>query len=73
MNRSALRADKLRFSYENTPILQDAAFEIIQGEFIGIIGPNGGGKTTLLKLIMGFLTPQEGSLSVFGKPPLLWA
>ncbi|HSX38232.1 MAG TPA: ATP-binding cassette domain-containing protein [Chlamydiales bacterium] len=67
----ALRAEKLQFSYGNIPILQGAGFEIFQGEFIGIIGPNGGGKTTLLKLIMGFLTPQGGKLSVFGQSPLL--
>lgn len=63
-------ATKLSFSYEKTPILQDAHFEISEGEYIGIIGPNGGGKTTLLKLMMGFLKPTGGSLSLFGKTPL---
>jgi zinc transport system ATP-binding protein len=69
MKRPAIAASKLCFSYEKTAVLHGAEFEISEGEFIGIIGPNGGGKTTLLKLIMGFLSPQKGSLQIFGKPP----
>ena len=69
MNRPAILASKLCFSYEKTLVLQGADFQVSEGEFIGIIGPNGGGKTTLLKLIMGFLAPQRGSLEVFGKSP----
>ena len=65
----AIDAANLCFSYEKTYVLQNAAFQIKQGEFIGIIGPNGGGKTTLLKLIMGFLAPQKGILHIFGKSP----
>jgi zinc transport system ATP-binding protein len=66
---SAIAASKLCFSYEKTHVLQNAEFQIAPGEFIGVIGPNGGGKTTLLKLIMGFLAPQKGSLHIFGKSP----
>lgn len=40
------------------------------GEFIGVIGPNGGGKTTLLKLLMGFLTPESGEIRLFGRSPI---
>ena len=69
MNRSAIYASKLCFSYEKTTVLQEAAFQVSKGEFIGIIGPNGGGKTTLLKLIMGFLSPEKGSLHIFGQSP----
>jgi zinc transport system ATP-binding protein len=68
--KPAVAASTLWFSYENTNVLQNAEFQIMHGEFIGIIGPNGGGKTTLLKLIMGFLAPQKGTLYVFGKPPI---
>lgn len=39
------------------------------GEFIGVIGPNGGGKTTFLKLLMGFLIPTQGKIEIFGKTP----
>jgi zinc transport system ATP-binding protein len=68
--KPAVSASKLFFSYKNTKVLQNAEFQIAHGEFIGVIGPNGGGKTTLLKLIMGFLAPQKGALHVFGKTPL---
>lgn len=67
----AIQANNLVFQYQETPILENASFEIQKGEFIGIFGPNGGGKTTLLKLIMGFLKPQKGSLKIFGESPEL--
>lgn len=49
------------------PVLRDVSFEVEEGEFLGLIGPNGGGKTTLLKLLMGFLQPWEGEIEIFGK------
>ena len=48
------------------PILEDVNVEIGEGEFVGIFGPNGGGKTTLLKFAMGFLTPKKGKVSLLG-------
>lgn len=62
-------AHRLFFSYEDQDVLEDISFEVKEGEFIGIIGPNGGGKSTLLKLILGFLEPSSGALKVFGKDP----
>lgn len=70
MTLPAIAASKLSFAYKTVQVLQSADIEIIPGEFIGIIGPNGGGKTTLFKILMGFLTPQSGDLSIFGKSPL---
>ncbi|MGZ6330781.1 MAG: metal ABC transporter ATP-binding protein [Parachlamydiaceae bacterium] len=61
--------ENLFFAYEGTPILRNVSFKIHEGEFVGIIGPNGGGKTTLLKLIAGFLKPSLGSLKLFGRSP----
>lgn len=61
--------DHLSFAYQLFPILRDVSFSIESGEFVGIIGPNGGGKTTLLKLILGFLKPTAGKISVFGQHP----
>ena len=55
---SALTLSNVQFSYEETPILQSVNLEIMPGEFIGIIGPNGGGKTTLLKILAGVLMPD---------------
>ncbi len=66
---SAVIVDKLSFSYPNTPILSQASFKVDPLEFVGIIGPNGGGKTTLLKLLLGFLKPTSGSIEIDGKNP----
>lgn len=57
------------FSYDGYPVLQNVDLDICQDDFIALIGPNGGGKTTLLKLILGVLTPQEGVIRVLGIPP----
>jgi zinc transport system ATP-binding protein len=57
-----IETDHLSFHYEEEPILQDVTLTIKTGEFIAIFGPNGGGKTTFLKLLMGFLKPTQGSI-----------
>lgn len=57
----------LFFSYQKTPILENVNFTVFKNEFVGIFGPNGGGKTTLLHLLMGFLLPTKGSITLFGK------
>jgi len=62
-----IEIENLSFSYEAVSILNKVNLRIQKGEFIGIIGPNGGGKTTLLKLLMGFLTPTKGKISVAGR------
>lgn len=54
------------FSYDKLPVIKHASFDIFPGEFLGIIGPNGGGKTTALRLILGFLKPQDGEVYVYG-------
>jgi len=51
------------------PVLDDVTLTIEPLDFLGVIGPNGGGKTTLLKIILGLLRPQRGSVSVLGRPP----
>ncbi len=52
--------------YEHETILQDVNLEVYDGDFIGLIGPNGGGKSTLLKVILGLLPPQGGQVSILG-------
>lgn len=64
-----IESRNLSFFYEDTCILKEISFKVEAGEYIGIIGPNGGGKTTLLKLIMGFLTPTSGTLTLSGRLP----
>jgi zinc transport system ATP-binding protein len=64
-----VHVENLDFMYGRTKILENVSLEISQGEFVAIIGPNGGGKTTLLKLITGFLSPLNGKVRVFDKTP----
>ena len=62
-------AENLSFAYPSQVIFDKASLSVREGEFVGMIGPNGGGKTTLLKLIMGFYKPTAGRLSIFGTEP----
>ncbi len=66
----AVEFENVSFTYEETPVLSRVSFTIAKKEYIGIIGPNGGGKTTLLQLLMGFLTPDSGTIRLFGAPPV---
>ncbi|BCO10031.1 ABC transporter ATP-binding protein [Desulfolithobacter dissulfuricans] len=67
--KSVIVIRDLSFSYGERLILENVNLVIHEREMIGIIGPNGGGKTTLLKLILGLLKPDRGSVLVFGQPP----
>lgn len=69
MNSKALSIRNLNFNYDGVKALDNVNLEIDSQEFVGIFGPNGGGKTTLLKLILGFLYPQSGEILLFGLPP----
>ena len=63
-----IELNNVSFSYENdTPVLEDLSFAVNKGEYLGIIGPNGGGKTTLIKIILGLIHPTEGTVQLFGK------
>ncbi|MGW8162050.1 MAG: metal ABC transporter ATP-binding protein [Desulfobulbales bacterium] len=61
--------EQVDFSYNGEPVLFDVNLQIQDREMIGIIGPNGGGKTTLLRLILGQLKPDRGRILVFGQSP----
>jgi zinc transport system ATP-binding protein len=65
----AIAVQDVSFSYGNAAVLEHVEFTVEKGEFLGIVGPNGGGKTTLLKLILGLLEPASGRISVLGGPP----
>jgi len=64
----AIEINDLSFSYDKTDVLQNINFTINTKEFIAIIGPNGGGKSTLLKLILGLLEPRKGNILIHSKP-----
>ncbi len=59
----------LSFSYEQNLVLTDVNLDIYPLDSICIVGPNGGGKTTLIKMILGLLTPDKGEVRVFGGTP----
>jgi zinc transport system ATP-binding protein len=69
MTNLPIHIENLTFSYGPATVLENANVVLSEREFVSIVGPNGGGKTTLLKLILGLLEPQSGSISVFGHRP----
>ena len=60
----------LFFSYDGAIVLEDINLQYNRKEFLAIIGPNGGGKSTLLKVMIGLLRPTSGEILLFGKNPL---
>ena len=64
-----IQISNLDFSYGAIHVLEEANLAIAEKEFVCMVGPNGGGKTTLLKLMLGLLEPQTGTVSIFGKAP----
>ena len=65
----AIQVQDLSFAYDDVRVLTDVQFDIYTLDSVCIVGPNGGGKTTLVKLILGLLDPDQGSVRIFdGKP-----
>ncbi|KNF08684.1 ABC-type cobalamin/Fe3+-siderophores transport system, ATPase component [Gottschalkia purinilytica] len=59
--------------YDNKSILKDISFEVDTGDIVCILGPNGVGKTTLFKTILGFLKPQNGKITLDGQDVSKWS
>ena len=57
-----IKIENLSVYYGNTPALRNVYLEVEEGEFLGIMGPNGGGKSTLLKAMLGLVAPTQGSI-----------
>lgn len=68
-NNDIIEISHVYFSYDEVPVLQDVSITIKERDFLAIIGPNGGGKTTILRLILGLLEPDRGTVRVFGQTP----
>ncbi|MCV6638537.1 ABC transporter ATP-binding protein [Candidatus Albibeggiatoa sp. nov. NOAA] len=66
---TAIQLDNVSFAYDAPTILENINLTIEIKEFLGIVGPNGGGKSTLLKIMLGLLKPTQGQALVFGESP----
>jgi zinc transport system ATP-binding protein len=69
MTEHVVEMQNVSFAYQAVPILDDVNLIVDQGEFVTIVGPNGGGKTTLLKLLLGLLRPDAGDIHILGDKP----
>ncbi len=64
--QTIIELDSVCFSYNSEEVIKNISLEIHKGDYVGIVGPNGGGKTTLLKLMLGLLKPNDGKVKLFG-------
>lgn len=60
--------NRVSFAYDREPVIEDINFTLERGQFAAILGPNGGGKTTMLRLALGLSKPNRGNVTVFGQP-----
>ncbi len=67
--REIVKLEEVWLYFDNMPVLEGINLSIKDQDFLGIIGPNGGGKTCLLKVILGLLKPSRGEITVFGHTP----
>jgi len=65
----AIEIKNLIIKLNGREVLKDINLSLDEGKFIGIVGPNGGGKTTLLRAILGLMKPTSGQIRIFGRPP----
>lgn len=68
MSDTLIQLEHVYFTYPGSrePVLRDVSFEVRRGEFACVVGPNGGGKSTLLKLLLGLERPGRGTVRIFG-------
>lgn len=68
--QTVINVEHLTFERNHEQIIHDFSFEINEGDYVGVIGPNGGGKTTLLRLLLGIIKPTAGKIEMLGGNPL---
>lgn len=69
MKKDAVTFTDVCFAYAEEEVLHNLSFSIAPNSFVGVVGPNGGGKTTLLRLMLGLIAPDRGTVSVLGTRP----
>lgn len=67
--KPVIEIENVTFSYDGATVLEDVSMTVHERDFLSVVGPNGGGKTTILKLVLGLIRPAKGSIRVFGCPP----
>jgi zinc transport system ATP-binding protein len=67
--KELVKLDDVWVHHDGVPILEGINLSVKSNDFLGIIGPNGGGKSTLLKVILGLIKPSRGKVSVMGQTP----
>ena len=65
----AIELKNISAGYDNDVVIEKINCHIYEGDFFGIIGPNGGGKSTLLKIILGLFNPTKGTVKIYGQIP----
>ena len=70
MTNISIDVSDVDFSYDKSLVLENISLSIEENSFVALIGPNGGGKSTLLKLMMGLIKPNKGSIKIFGENPV---
>jgi zinc transport system ATP-binding protein len=68
MSHVVLDVQNVSYRFESRPVLENISFQLLQGEMLGLVGPNGSGKTVLLKVLLGLLPLQAGKVHWLGKP-----
>jgi zinc transport system ATP-binding protein len=68
--KAVIELENVWFAYNGSPVLEDVNLVVRDKDFLSIVGPNAGGKTTILRLILGLIKPTKGSVKVFGNSPV---
>lgn len=69
MSEPVIVCDRLCVELDGSKVLHNLSLSVHEGDFIAVLGPNGGGKTTLLKVFLGLVRPTSGTVTLFGRAP----
>lgn len=69
MRETVLRTERLCKQFGRIPVVDNLSLEVKRGEIVGLLGPNGSGKTTSLRMMLGLIPPDSGRVTILGRPP----